>query len=54
VDILSYLLLPLAGPEEFDLEVCAHTIYIVQGSCLIILVIGPGAFTARPSIPSAK
>ncbi len=22
IDVLPYLLLPLAGPEEFDLEVC--------------------------------
>ncbi len=26
IDVLPYLLLPLAGPEEFDLEVCPSAI----------------------------
>jgi hypothetical protein len=53
MDILPYLLLPLAGPEEFDLEVGPYTKCRSRPS-LTLSLIGSRAFTTRSPIPSAN
>jgi hypothetical protein len=51
IDILPYLLLPVAGPEELDLEVRALS-NTVRGFHFDHSVVGPGTFTVGSAIPS--
>jgi hypothetical protein len=52
MDCLPYILLPLAGPEEFDLEVraCAVPLRSCRSHTLIA---GPGCAATRAAVPAA-
>ena len=53
IDVLPYLLLPLAGPEEFDLEVIASSSIKILPAILILLS-GPRQTTRASTIPSCR
>lgn len=52
IDVLPRILLPLAGPEEFDLEVSQRT--IISSSSFLITRLGHGEATPSPANATSR